>query len=115
MSLSSPTDADYVTCAAAIRDVLASGGNMSTYNLRLTLACLKAHGSACTSVTTAASALTAAVTAQMAILQAKGTSDASAEIDTADTTLSALATALTAASPTTPSIPTNTTADGNAS
>lgn len=104
MSIASPSSTDFTTCITTIRGYLASGAHPTADELRLILAVLKDA----VARQTASNSLGTAVTAQLVILQAKGTNDASAEIDTADTTLAALVTALS----TTPTYVTSTVADG---
>lgn len=82
MSIASPSNADYATVIGYIRDHLGDGTQLSDYEMRLTLAVVKNAISRLSTISTT-------VAAQMVILQAKGTADASAEIDTADTTITA--------------------------
>ncbi len=108
MTIAAVTAADYATTVNTIRGHLAAGTRMNDYEMRLALAVVKQGGG----VPVALTALTDAVTAQLVILQAKGTADASAEIDTADTTLAALITTALAASTEAVSITDNDNADG---
>ncbi len=104
-------DADYTAVIGYMRNHLRDGTRPNQVEIQKTLAVVK-DAVARTAVTAAVTALSDAVTAQMIILQAKGTADASAEIDTADTTLTALALAAVTASPTVPTYQADAVADG---
>lgn len=112
MSIASPSSADYTTTINTIRSHLGNGTSMSAYEMRLALAVLKNAVSSISAWSTASTNAQTHIAAQLVILQAKGTNDASAEIDTADTVLTADAAALLAATPTVPTYNTDTVADG---
>ncbi len=85
MALGSIVNADYATVESTLRDALShgSGARLSDRDLKL---CLQVVQDAVSRLGT----ISTTTAAQFVILQAKGTNDASAEIDTADTTIAAV-------------------------
>ncbi len=106
-------DADYTAVIGYMREHIRSGTRLNQAEMLKSLAVVK-DAVARFAVATPLTALTDAVTAKLVILQAKGTADASVEIDTADTVLSALVTAAVAAVPTVPTYTSSAVADGDA-
>lgn len=89
----SATNAEYNTAITTIRGVLGSGGALTGADHKLLLRVIQDAVSRLSTIKTT-------VDAQFVILQAKGTADASAEIDTADTAVHAVVSVPTYASST---------------
>lgn len=112
MTIASPTAADFRTCISDIRSHLGAGTQPDGNDLRLYLACIKQGATSVSAVKMALDSLRTVWDAQIAILQAGGAGDISAEVDAAQTAIEAEVAACEAVDFGTVTFPVNTVADG---
>lgn len=111
MSVSSVVDADYSTVIVACRNALNKGTALTGEDLRLVVAVVKDACSRLDGANGAVADIRATWDAQIAILQAGGAGDISAEVDAADTAIEADVVAAETARPAAPTYTSNPTLD----